>query len=123
MIPMVRPGDAGKSHHDVGGVAGLHFQEVAEVNHSGDYLANVVRLLHIRGHHLVESRIRIHIQVAFQPRRIFQIVGRQKAEQLLADQYGVAVIFGDEMDHAGVGHVGFGAAQLLGGYVLAGHAA
>src|ERR1035441_7381896 len=34
----------------------------------------------------------------------------------------MAVILGYEVDHAGIGHVGLGAAQLLRGHVLAGDA-
>ena len=70
----------------------------------------------------VELRIGFEIGIAFHLRRVFQVVGRQEAEQLLADRDGMVVVFGDEVNHAGVGHVRFRAAQLFGRHAFAGDA-
>ena len=104
------------------GVSGLHFQEIGEVDHPRDHLAHIVALFGVGGHHVIQFRIGFEIGIAFRLRRIFQVVGRQEAEQLLADRYRMVVVFGDEVNHAGMGHVRFRAAQLFGGHVFAGDA-
>ena len=50
----------------------------------------------------------------------FQVVRGQEAEQALADLDGLLVVLGDEVNHAGVRHVRIGAAECLGGDLLAG---
>ena len=54
-------------------------------------------------------------------RRILEVVGRQEAQQPLAEEQRLVVVLGDEVHDARVGHVRVGAAELLGGHDLAGH--
>ena len=115
-------GDPREPHHDIHGVARLHFQKIAEIHDLRDHVADVVALLVVRRHDVVQRRVGIHVRVAFHARRIFQIVEGRKLSSFCAEQHGMPVVFGDEVDHAGVGHVGFGAAQLLRGHALAGDA-
>jgi hypothetical protein len=113
--------DAPEADHDVRGVAGLDFEEVAEIHHRGDHLEHVVGLLGVDRHQGFEQRVGVDGAVALDLRRVFEVVGGQEAEQLLAQQNGVAVVLGDEVDHAGMDHVGFRPAQLLGRHRLAGN--
>ena len=92
---------------------GLMTQEVGEIHYLCNHIANIVALLVVGGHNPIQRGVRIYIGVAFHARWVFQIIRRQEAQQLLRQQHGVAVVFGDEMDHAGVGHMGLGAAQLF----------
>jgi hypothetical protein len=52
--------------------------------------------------------------------RVLHVVARAGRQQPTADRRGVLVVVGDEVNVAGVVHVGFGAAELFGGDILAG---
>ena len=113
--------DAGEADDDVHGVAGLDLQEVAAIDDAPDHLAHVVALLGIDRDDLVELGVGIDVVLGGHARRVFEVVRRQEAEQPAAEVEGLLVVLGDEVDDAGMGHVGVRAAERLGGDLLAGH--
>ena len=70
---------------------------------------------------MLSAGVGVDVVVVGQAGRFLEVVRGQEAEQALADLDGVGVVLGDEVDHAGVHHVGIGAAERLGGDLLAGH--
>ena len=104
--------DAGETDDNVRGVTGLYFEEITGVDYIGDDFANIVGLLRIGGHEIIQSQIGIDPAIIGDFRRIFGIIGRKKTEQFLANQHGMLVVLGDEMDDTGTGHVGVGTPTL-----------
>ena len=120
MMPTERPRMRREADDHVHGVAGLDLEEIALVDDAADHVAHVVALLGLDGHDLVQLGVGIDVVVGGQAGRLFEIVRGQEAEQAAAEVDGLLVVLGDEVDHAGVRHVGVGAAECLGGDLLAG---
>ena len=111
MMPHGPPVKPRKADDDIQRVAGLHFQKIAEVHHARDDGANVVTLLVIDRHDCV------HVRVGLDPRlracaADLPDCSRARSSAVLRQHARPLVVFGDEVDHAGV-HVRLGAAQFF----------
>ncbi|MPM37910.1 hypothetical protein SDC9_84530 [bioreactor metagenome] len=115
------PVDAGEADDDVLRVAGLDLEEVGVVDDAPDDLPDVVALLALGRYDVAQRLVRLDDIVGVDPRRLGEVVLRQEAEQLLRDQDGFRVVVGDEVVHAGPGHVRIGATQIVLAHLLAGH--
>ena len=117
--PAVEPGQA--DHHRLG--VGLEdLQELAVVDHPGDHLADVVRLVGVVGDQ-VDQRLLLPPGVVggLAPGRVLHVVEGQEADQLAGQVEALVLVLGGEVGRARLGGVGHGPAQLLEGHVLAGH--
>ena len=121
MMPIERPRIRPKPTTMFGGVAGLDLEEVAPVDDAADHVAHVVALLGLDGHDRGQLGVGVDVVVVGDAGRLLEVVRRQEAEQAAADQDRLVVVLGDEVDDARMRHVGVGAAQGLGGDLLAGH--
>src|SRR5271167_3250398 len=110
-----------KTDHNVGGKAGLDFEEILVVDNALEDAANVVGDFGVCGHHMIELGIRFQWALEGQPWRIFLIVGRQEAQEAPAEQQRPFVILGYQMHDPRPVHLGRRPAQLLGRYHLPGH--
>src|ERR1019366_977590 len=113
--------DAPEAHHQVLGEIGLHLHEIAAIHHARDDLLYVVTALGIGGNDIVQIVVVARRAAGIQGGRLFPVVVWQKREQPLANLHGLHVVFGDEMDHAGLVHLGARPAQFIGRDDFAGH--
>ena len=114
--------DAAEADDDVRRVAGLDLQEVAAVDDPADHVAHVVALLGLDRARSCSARGwgRRCCRAARRggSSRLFEGRKLSRRRQIWMAS---CVVLGDEVDHAGVRHVRVGAAQRLGGDLLAGH--
>ena len=104
----------------------MYLQELAVVEHVGDHLVHVVRLVRRVGDERVEFRIDLvrfgAVQVRdVSPGRLVQVVRGQVGQQVAGEVDAVLLVFGLVVGDAGFDAVGMRAAELLEGHVLAGH--
>src|SRR6266478_8214118 len=99
----------------------VDFEEVGVVNDGVNGVLDVVGLLRIVGDERIERIVAAIDGVGGgAARRVIDVVGRKKAEQLANHGQAVGVIGSDEMRDAAGGVVGHGAAELLLGDFLVG---
>src|SRR5216683_7716981 len=99
----------------------VDFEEVGVVNDGVNGVLDVVGLLRIVGYERIERIVAAIDGVGGgAARRVIDVVGRKKAEQLANHGQAVGVIGRDEMRDAAGGVVGHGAAEFLLGYFFVG---
>ena len=103
------------------GVSGLDLEEVAVVDDLADDIADVVALAAIDGDDIAEGFVGLDNLVRIDDGRLFGVVLRQEAQELLRDQDGLLVIVGDEVNVARCAHVGIGTTEFVGRDFFAGH--
>jgi hypothetical protein len=82
--------------------------------------ANIVGAFAVEGDDVVEGGVGLAGVVTGLDGRLFEIVLGEEAQEFLAEKDGLLVVFGDEVDDAGVDHVRVGAAEFIGGDGFAG---
>jgi len=113
------PAQAGEANHQVLGVALVDLEELLVVDHGQDQLLDVIGLVGVDRHDLVQPVVHaVEGVAAFGIGRRLHVGGGQVAEQFLDHVQGVLLVAADEMGHAGDGGVALGAAQLLEGHLL-----
>ena len=107
--------DTPEAHHNIAGKTSLDFEEIPTVHNAGDDFPHIVALLALNGNNVTQFVIGFHHRIGIHHRRLLRVVLRQEAQQFLGDQDCLFVIIGNEVNVAGLGHVGIGTAKLFGG--------
>ena len=112
---------SGETGHNIWCEASLDFEEVPAVDDARDDFADIVALLAVDRNNVTQCWVGLDDFFRIDDRRFFSVVLRQEAQQLLCNEHGLLIVIGDEVDVAGLRHVGVCSTQLLCGDVLTGH--
>src|SRR6266436_6379090 len=106
--------EARKTYDEILGEMFVDFEEVGVVNDGVNGVLDVVGFLRVVGYERIERIVAAVSGIrGGAARRVVDVVGRKKAEQLANHGQAVGVIGSDEMRDAAGGVVGHGAAELL----------
>ena len=112
--------DTTEAHHNIAGKTSLDFEEISTVQNAGNDFPNIVALLAFNRNDVTQFEIGFHHRIGVYHRRLLRVVLRQEAQQFLGDQDCLFVIIGNEVNVAGLGHVGISTAKLFGGDLFTG---
>ncbi len=118
------PVETAKADDDVPRVVRLDLEEISAVQHLLDHLEHVVGLVAFGGNDCLEvRRLTLGVIVRFLVGWRLEVVGGDKAQQVLDLPVHLVLVLGAEVGNAAPGGMRLGSAQLLQRHVLAGNGA